>query len=58
MNIIILTGRFGMGHIKAAEAIREEILRDNEANNVEIMILWIICFQQSANIFIRDLISW
>ena len=37
MNIIILTGRFGMGHIKAAEAIREEILRDNEANNVEII---------------------
>ncbi len=37
MNIIILTGRFGMGHIKAAEAIREEILRDNQANNVEII---------------------
>lgn len=26
MNIIILTGRFGMGHIKAAEAIKEEIM--------------------------------
>lgn len=37
MNIIILTGRFGMGHIKAAEAIREEILRDNRENRVEII---------------------
>lgn len=37
MNIIILTGRFGMGHIKAAEAIKEEILKDNQANNVEII---------------------
>ena len=26
MNILILTGRFGMGHIKAAEAIRENLL--------------------------------
>ena len=29
MNILILTGRFGMGHIKAAEAIEEQILTEN-----------------------------
>ena len=29
MNILILTGRFGMGHIKAAEAIEEQILAEN-----------------------------
>ncbi|MGF6375605.1 processive 1,2-diacylglycerol beta-glucosyltransferase [Clostridiales Family XIII bacterium PM5-7] len=37
MNIIILTGRFGLGHIKAAEAIKEELLLENEHNNVEII---------------------
>ncbi|MFR7989845.1 MAG: MGDG synthase family glycosyltransferase [Anaerovoracaceae bacterium] len=37
MNIIILTGRFGMGHIKAAEAIREQILEENRNHNVEII---------------------
>ena len=25
MKILILTGKFGMGHIKAAEAIKEEL---------------------------------
>ncbi len=29
MNILILTGRFGMGHVKAAEAIKEQILQEN-----------------------------
>ena len=37
MNIIILTGRFGMGHVKAAEAIREEILEENREHNVTIV---------------------
>lgn len=26
MKILILTGKFGMGHIKAAEAIKEELI--------------------------------
>ncbi len=29
MNILILTGRFGMGHIKAAAAVKEQILAEN-----------------------------
>lgn len=36
MNILILTGRFGMGHIKAAEAIKENILKE-ENNKAEII---------------------
>ena len=35
MNILILTGRFGMGHVKAAEAIREQIYRENPDSRVE-----------------------
>ena len=27
MNILILTGQFGMGHVVAAQAIEQEILR-------------------------------
>lgn len=34
MNILILTGRFGMGHIKAAEAIKEQIEKENPGSNV------------------------
>lgn len=37
MNILILTGRFGMGHIKAAEAIKEQIVTENPSCNVEII---------------------
>lgn len=37
MNILILTGRFGMGHIKAAEAIKEQIITENPSCNVEII---------------------
>ena len=29
MNILILTGKFGMGHVKCAEAISEEIHASN-----------------------------
>ena len=27
MNVLIFTGKFGMGHVFAAQAVREEILR-------------------------------
>ncbi len=37
MNIIILTGRFGMGHVKAAEAIREQILAERPETSVKII---------------------
>ena len=29
MNILILTARFGMGHIKAAEAVKEQLDEDS-----------------------------
>lgn len=37
MNILILTGRFGMGHVKAAEAIKEQILAEAPESRVEII---------------------
>lgn len=37
MKIIILTGRFGLGHIKAAESIREELLYHNPNHDVIII---------------------
>jgi processive 1,2-diacylglycerol beta-glucosyltransferase len=37
MNIIILTGKFGMGHVKTAEAIKEEIIKKNGDCNVQVV---------------------
>lgn len=37
MKILILTGRFGMGHVSAAEAIRQEILLEKERIDVEVI---------------------
>ena len=37
MNVLILTGRFGMGHIKAAEAIREDLLDTSQDVKVDIV---------------------
>lgn len=34
MNILILTGRFGMGHYSAAKALEEEILQNNPNANI------------------------
>jgi len=39
MNILILTGRFGLGHIKCAEALRETILRENPDSSVFVVDL-------------------
>ena len=39
MNILILTGRFGMGHVKAAEAIRESVQAAD--NNSMALMSWI-----------------
>ena len=43
MKIVILTGKFGMGHIKAAEAIKEELTEQmRSANELDIEIIdWI-----------------
>ncbi len=37
MNILILTGKFGMGHIKAAEAVKEQLLIENPEHNITIV---------------------
>lgn len=37
MNVLILTARFGMGHISAAEAIKEEIISYNKKDKVYIV---------------------
>lgn len=37
MNILILTGRFGMGHYSVAEALQEEINLENKNTNIEII---------------------
>lgn len=42
MNVLILTARFGMGHISAAEAIKEEIISYN--NNDKIYIVDVMDF--------------
>ena len=42
MNILILTGKFGMGHYSAAEAINQEIEENYKDINVNIKIIDII----------------
>ncbi len=37
MKILIVTGRFGMGHYSAAEALREELLLENPQPDVEVV---------------------
>lgn len=37
MNILILTGRFGMGHYSAADALKQEILRKDPEAEVQIV---------------------
>lgn len=37
MNILILTGQFGMGHVVAAQAIEQEILRQDPTASVVVV---------------------
>lgn len=48
MNILILTGRFGMGHVKAAEAIREDILKADNQTHVNIVDFTEYLFPRAA----------
>lgn len=48
MNILILTGRFGMGHIKCAEALKELMLRDSTDARVDIVDLIEYLYPHSA----------
>ena len=43
MNILILTGRFGMGHVAAAQAIQEEILARDPAASVVVADATMTC---------------
>lgn len=38
MNILILTARFGLGHIKTAEAIKEDLLINGKITNQEVNV--------------------
>ena len=48
MNILILTGKFGMGHYSAAEAIKQEIEENYKDINVNIKIIDIIDYSFPA----------
>ncbi|HKM28137.1 MAG TPA: glycosyltransferase [Anaerovoracaceae bacterium] len=37
MNVLILTGKFGLGHCKAAAAVKEQLEGDERVNNIEIV---------------------
>ena len=34
MNIVILTGKFGMGHLSAANALREQLVQDGHRADI------------------------
>lgn len=37
MRTLILTGKFGLGHIKAAEAVKEQLLMQNENQEIDVV---------------------
>ena len=37
MHVLIFTGQFGMGHIAAAQAVQEEILRQEPTASVTVL---------------------
>ena len=49
MNILILTGRFGMGHVKAAEAIRESVQAADPQIHVNIVDFTDYLFPHAAD---------
>ena len=46
MRALILTGRFGMGHIAAAQALQEEILREDPTTDVTVLDVIETCLPQ------------
>lgn len=44
MNVVILTGRFGMGHVKCAHAVEEIIKSNNPNENVTVIDFIDYCF--------------
>ena len=46
MRVLILTGRFGMGHIAAAQALQQEILREDPTTDVTVLDVIEACLPQ------------
>ena len=46
MRVLILTGRFGMGHIAAAQALQQEILREDPTADVAVLDVIEDCLPQ------------
>lgn len=46
MRVLILTGRFGMGHIAAAQALQQEILREDPTTDVTVLDVIETCLPQ------------
>lgn len=40
MNILILTGKFGMGHWSASQSLRQQLLRAFPGAEVEVLTSW------------------
>lgn len=50
MNVLIFTGKFGMGHIFAAQAVQEEILRQDPTACITIVDIIDECFPQMRRV--------
>ena len=46
MNVLIFTGQFGMGHVAAAQAVQQEILRQDPTASVTVVDVVEDCFPQ------------
>lgn len=46
MRVLILTGRFGMGHIAATQALQQEILREDPTTDVTVLDVIEACLPQ------------
>jgi len=53
MNVLILTGRFGMGHVKCAEAIKEEIKTKYPNSNVTVIDFCDYCFPKASRLIYK-----
>ena len=58
MNILILTGSFGMGHNAAADAVAEKVKRELKSSSVTVVDLFSYAFNsQKYNVFFRLMIK-
>ena len=53
MNVLILTGRFGMGHVKCAEAIKEEIKTKYPNSDVTVIDFCDYCFPRASKLIYK-----